>query len=66
LKVEFVDEHSGEGEWMWVEVDYSDDQKRLVLGKVDSQPVVLTNLKVGQELSVSYDNVCDHGRFQQS
>jgi hypothetical protein len=63
VKVEFADEYSGESEWMWVKVSYSDDEKRLVFGKLDSQPIVVTDLKVGQELAIGYDNVHDHRRF---
>jgi uncharacterized protein YegJ (DUF2314 family) len=66
VKVEFADEHSGESEWMWVEVTYSYDQERIVFGKLDSHPVLVTELKVGQELAISYDNIRDHRRFQQS
>ena len=64
VKFEFKDNRSGEREWMWVEVDYSDDEQRLVFGKLDSQPVISTDLKLGQELAVSYDNIRDHQRFQ--
>ena len=66
VKVEFADERSGESEWMWVEVDRSDDEKRLLFGRLDSQPIKSTKLKVGQELAISYDNIRDHRRFQQS
>jgi uncharacterized protein YegJ (DUF2314 family) len=66
VKVEFKDDGSGESEWMWVEVDYSDDENKLVFGRLDSQPIVQTNLKPGQELAVSYDNIRDHRRFSQS
>lgn len=63
VKVEFRDDESHESEWMWVLVDRCDDDKRVVFGKLDSQPVVHTKLKAGQELAVSYDNVRDHRRF---
>ena len=63
VKVEFADETSGESEWMWVQVDHSDDENRLVFGRLDSQPIVNTSLKVGQELAVSYDKIRDHRRF---
>ncbi|NDQ55755.1 MAG: DUF2314 domain-containing protein [Acidipila sp.] len=66
MKVEFADERSGESEWMWVEVKHSDDAKRLVFGRLDSQPVLNTDFKVGQELAISYDNIRDHRRFEQS
>jgi uncharacterized protein YegJ (DUF2314 family) len=66
VKVEFADELSGESEWMWLEVDHCDDETRIVFGRLDSQPVVHTDLKVGQELAVSYDQIRDHRRFVQS
>jgi uncharacterized protein YegJ (DUF2314 family) len=63
VKIEVVDEHSGESEWMWLLVDSSDDGTRVVLGKLDSEPIVVTDMHLGQELAVSYDNVRDHRRF---
>src|ERR1700722_7589011 len=60
VKVEFADDASGESEWMWLQVDSSDDQSRIVFGRLDSQPVVHSELKVGQELAVSYDEIRDH------
>lgn len=63
VKVEFRDERSGESEWMWVEIDHCDDERRLVFGRLDSQPVVHANLKNGQELAVSFDNIREHRRF---
>jgi hypothetical protein len=35
----------------------SDDKREIVFGKLDSQPVVVTDMRVGQELAVSYENV---------
>lgn len=66
VKVEFRDDCTGEREWMWVEIDHCDDERRLIFGRLDSQPVVHTTLKLGQELAVSYDNVRDHQRFSPS
>ncbi len=66
VKAEFADELSGESEWMWVEVDHSDDENRLGFCRLDSQPILNTNLKVGQELAISYDNIRDHRRFKRS
>ena len=63
VKVEFADERSDESEWMWVKVDYCDDESRLVFGTLDSQPVAGTNIKLGQQLAISYDNIRDHRRF---
>lgn len=66
VKVEFADGFSGENEWMWVEVDHSDDENRLVFGTLDSQPILNADLNVGQELAGSYDQIRDHRRFVQS
>lgn len=65
IKVEFKDEHSGESEWMWVQVDHCDDEQKIVFGRLDSQPVVSRHLKLGQQLAVSYDNIRDHRQFHQ-
>lgn len=46
-KVEFADDSSGESEWMWVQVESSDDANRIVFGRLDSQPLLHLNLKVG-------------------
>jgi uncharacterized protein YegJ (DUF2314 family) len=60
LKVEFKDERSGESEWMWVRVDCDDPDKRIVFGTLDSEPIAMTDVHLGQELAVSYDNIRDH------
>lgn len=52
-----------ENEWMWVEVRRSDDELQILFGRLDSQPIVHTELKVGQELTVSYKKVREHQRF---
>jgi uncharacterized protein YegJ (DUF2314 family) len=68
VKVEFRDESGGETEWMWVCVTSSDDSNRLVFGTLDNEPAVLTDLRVGMELVVSYDKVREHmkpGSFNQ-
>ena len=62
VKIEVVD-RSGESEWMWLLVDNSDDERRIVFGKLDQQPVVNTDMRLGQELAVSYDKIRDHRRF---
>jgi hypothetical protein len=49
VKFEVVDDHSGESEWMWLLVDDSDDERELVFGKLDSQPIVATDMRLGQE-----------------
>lgn len=65
VKFEVVDEHTGESEWMWLSVERSDDESEIVFGKLDSQPVVIADMKLGQELAVRYDNIRDHRRFTQ-
>ena len=39
VKVEFPDETTGIGEWMWVRVDGCDEQKQLVFGTLDNEPL---------------------------
>jgi len=60
VKVEIRDESSGESEWLWVLVDDSDDEKRMVFGRLDNEPIVHTNMRLGMELAVSYENIRDH------
>lgn len=63
VKIEVVNEQSGESEWMWLLVECCDDHRRLVFGQLDSEPIVVTDMRLGQELAVSYDNVRGHRRF---
>jgi len=37
VKVEFPDEATGIGEWMWVRVNHCDEKKQLVFGVLDNQ-----------------------------
>jgi uncharacterized protein YegJ (DUF2314 family) len=60
IKVEFRDTHSGQSEWMWVRVDSDDPARRIVFGTLDSQPILCEDLRLGQQLAVSYDNIRDH------
>ena len=61
VKVEFKDEQPGESEWMWVKVESWDDEKRVVFGWLDSEPVVHADkFQFGQRLAVSYDNIRQH------
>jgi hypothetical protein len=62
VKIEFPDETTGIGEWMWMRVDRSDDEKQLVFGTLDNEPLndYGDKLKLGSELAVSYDKVRDH------
>ena len=45
---------------MWVRVESADATLRVVLGTLDSEPIVCTNLRMGQQLAVSYDNIREH------
>ena len=63
VKIEVVNEESGESEWMWLLVEHCDDVERVVFGQLDSDPIVITDMHLGQELAVSYDNVREHRRF---
>jgi len=63
VKIEVVDSNFGVGEWMWMLVEDSDDEKQLVFGQLDNEPLANPDMKVGQELAVSYDKVREHRRF---
>ena len=58
VKIEVEDKQFGASEWMWMLVESSDDEKRIVFGRLDNEPVVNTDVKLDQQLAVSY-----HQRF---
>ena len=62
IKVEFPDETTGIGEWMWVRVDRCDEQKQVVFGTLDNEPVndYEGKVRVGSELVVSYDKIREY------
>jgi uncharacterized protein YegJ (DUF2314 family) len=60
LKIEVEDTQLGVGEWMWMLVDESDDEKQLVFGRLDNEPIATDDLRLGQQLAVSYDKVREH------
>jgi len=62
VRVEFPEETTGIGEWMWMIVDNCDDQKRVVFGTLDNEPVndYGGKVKIGSQLAVNYDNVREH------
>jgi uncharacterized protein YegJ (DUF2314 family) len=64
VKIEIEDKEFGVGEWMWLLVEDSDDERRLVFGKLDNDPISTTDLKLGQRLAVSYDKIRDCRRFE--
>ena len=62
VKVEFPDDTTGIGEWMWVRVLHCDDEKRLVIGTLDNSPLndYGAKLKLGSEVATSFDQVREH------
>jgi len=62
VKVEFPDETAGIGEWLWVRVDYCDDEKKLVFGTLDNEPLAdyAGKVKLGSQVAVSYDRIREH------
>jgi len=48
---------------MWLLVDHSDDRRQIVYGRLDSEPIVNIDLRLGQELAVSYDKIREHRKF---
>ena len=62
LKVEFPDDTTGIGEWMWLLVDHTDDTASLVYGTLDNEPLnnYAGKAGLGSQLAVSYDNIREH------
>jgi hypothetical protein len=61
VKFEIKDDKTGAAEWMWLRVDFADEPRRVVHGWLDSQPVVFAlTVKLGQRLTISYDNIREH------
>ena len=63
VKIEVEDREFGASEWMWMLVEDSDDEQRLVFGELDNEPIANSDVKLGQRLAVSYDKIRDHRRF---
>ena len=66
VKVEFPNEVTGIGEWMWVRVNRCDEEKRLVFGVLDSVPLndYGNKLTLGTEVAVSFTQIRDHRKPQ--
>ncbi len=62
VKVEFQDETTVIGEWMWMRVSHCDDAKQLVFGTLDNEPVNDYEGKIGlgSEPAVSYSQIREH------
>ena len=63
VKIEVEEREFGASEWMWMLVEDSDDEQRLVFGELDNEPIANSDVKLGQRLAVSYDKIRDHRRF---
>lgn len=62
IKVDFPDDATGIGEWMWVRVESCDDTKRLVFGTLENEPVndYGGRLRVGSDMAISFDRIREH------
>ncbi len=62
VKVEFPDETTGVGEWMWVRVQRCDAAQQLVFGTLDNTPVddSTGKLKLGTELAIAFAQIREH------
>jgi hypothetical protein len=61
IKVEFADEHTGVAEWMWVRVQSCDEEKQIVFGILDNEPLNTLGgrLGLGSELAISFERIRD-------
>lgn len=62
VKVEFPDEATGIGEWMWVRVTRCDEDSQLIFGVLDNEPLndYQAKIDLGSELAVHYSQIRDH------
>lgn len=62
VKIEFNGESHGlPSEWMWVRVHHCDEERRLLFGTLDNEPVLNSqDLELGRELAISYGQVREH------
>ncbi len=62
VKVEFSGSAGGIGEWMWIRVHHCDEEKEIVFGTLDSEPLNDYDGKVtlGTDLAVSYSQIREH------
>ena len=57
IKVKVCYGSTGEVEWMWMRVNSCDNVNRVVLCQPDNIPLLNTELRVGQQLAVSFDKI---------
>jgi hypothetical protein len=62
VKVEFPDEATGIGEWMWVRITRCDEEKQLLFGVLDNEPLneYQGRVELETELAVHYSRIRDH------
>jgi len=62
VKVEFPDKSTGVSEWMWVRVETCDDRRKVVIGRLDNEPLndYHGKVKLGSELVVGYSQIREH------
>lgn len=62
VKVELPDQTTGVGEWIWVRVEVCDDKKKLIIGKLDNEPLndYAGKLEQGSSVAVSYSQIREH------
>lgn len=62
VKVEFPDEATGVGEWMWVRVEVCDEKNKVIHGSLDNEPLhdYDGKLKRGTSLIISYAQIREH------
>ena len=62
VMVEFQDETTVIGERMWMRVHHCDDERQLVFGTLDNEPVNdhEGKIKLGSELAVAYSQIREH------
>lgn len=62
VKVEFAGEAGMPGEWMWVRVSRCDDEKQMVFGTLDSEPLndYRGKIALGSELAISFSQIREH------
>jgi hypothetical protein len=53
VKAEFKDDVTGESEPLWVLVESCDDGAGVLFGRLDSELVVVTSIRLGDGLAVS-------------
>ncbi len=62
IKVEFHDEVTGIGEWMWVRVELCDYARELVFGNLDNEPIndYHGELTSGSQVAVHFSQIREH------